>query len=136
MLVFSHLLRLYLTRQSRDLSDIKIDRPNCTILMIDLLGVHVYWWEYVLVMSSCGINCLNSPRLIYESARICGVHILRLYRISFVLLLLKLLKFEDNYWSFQMCCKRPCVVDSHCLGKGTQKSRVYVNAYVCINEHG
>lgn len=63
MLVFSHLLLLYLTRQSRDLSDIKIDRPNCTLLMIDLLGVHVYWWEYVLEMSSCRINCFKFSKI-------------------------------------------------------------------------
>lgn len=39
MLVFSHLLLLQLTRQAYNLSDTKIDRPNCTVLMIDFLGV-------------------------------------------------------------------------------------------------
>jgi len=28
--------------------------------MIDLLGVHVYWWDvYMLEMSGCGINCFK-----------------------------------------------------------------------------
>lgn len=55
---------------------------------------------------------LNSLRLIYESACICGVHTLRLYHISIVLLLLKLLKLEATYLSFQTCCKRACVAVS------------------------
>lgn len=81
-------------------------------------------------------SVFNSLRLIHESARICGVHTHRLYCISFVLLLLKFLKLQDNYLSFQTCCKRPCVVDSHCLRKETQKkSHVCISACVCINEH-
>lgn len=63
MLDFSCLLILYLTKQSHDLSDIKIDRLNCTILMIDLLGVRVYWWEHMLEMFSYGINWFKFSKI-------------------------------------------------------------------------
>lgn len=79
---------------------------------------------------------LNSLRLIYESACVCDVHSLRLYCILFVLLLLRFLKLEDNYLSFESSGKRPGVVNSHCLRKETQKkSHVCINAYVCIKKH-
>lgn len=46
--------------------------------MIESLGVHICWWEYVwrgLVLES---NVLKSLTLMYRNTHVCGVHTLGL----------------------------------------------------------
>lgn len=72
-------------------------------------------WECVLKASSCVISCSKFSEPMHECALICAAPALRLHLISFILLLLKLSKFEDGLLSSLSVAEDH---ELHCLGEG------------------